>query len=56
MNIPIPFPHVKDMPDYILVPKIKDKVPLETAEFFYGDAGRMFINLCREYKQYCDRQ
>lgn len=35
MRIPVPFPHVKDMPDEQLVPKIKTMVPLETAEFLW---------------------
>lgn len=50
MNIPIPFPHVNNMPDDVLVPKIKSLAAKETAEFFYGKAAPIFIKL---YNGYC---
>lgn len=53
MNIPIPSPHVNDMPDRQLVPKIQQMVPLETAEFFYGKAAPIFIKLYNGYYTDC---
>lgn len=54
MKIPIPYPHVKDMPDEQLVPKIKNMVPQETAEFFYGKAAPVFIKLFNGYYTDCN--
>lgn len=53
MKIPIPYPHVNDMPDRQLVPKIQQMVPLETAEFFYGKAAPIFIKLYNRYYTDC---
>lgn len=53
MKIPIPYPHVNDMPDRQLVPKIQQMVPLETAEFFYGKAAPIFIKLYNGYYTDC---
>lgn len=39
MKIPVPFPHIVNMPDAQLVPKIKDRKERETVEFFYGKAA-----------------
>lgn len=54
MKIPIPYPHVKEMQDVHLVPKIKEMVPLETAEFFYGKVAPVFIRLYNGYYTDCE--
>lgn len=56
MRIPIPYPHVKEMLDEQLVPKIKEMVPLETAEFFYGKAAPVFIRLYNGYYTDCKEE
>lgn len=53
MKIPIPYPHVDNMPDDILVPKIRQLASLETVEFFYGKAAPIFIKLYNGYFTDC---
>lgn len=52
-KIPVPFPHIIDMPDVQLVPKIKDRAECETVEFFYGKAAPVFIKLFNGYFTDC---
>lgn len=53
MKIPVPFPHIANMPDAQLVPKIKDRKERETVEFFYGKAAPIFIKLFNGYFTDC---
>lgn len=53
MKIPVPFPHIANMSDAQLVPKIKDRKERETVEFFYGKAAPIFIKLFNGYFTDC---
>ncbi|MCQ2332715.1 MAG: hypothetical protein MJZ95_05920 [Paludibacteraceae bacterium] len=53
MKIPVPFPHIVNMSDAQLVPKIKDRKECETIEFFYGMAAPIFMKLFNGYFTDC---